>query len=107
MGWDAGSRANVAVLRRQGVVAVRYSALDPCKVDLELLADCIGEGQYTFAPYPAKDSRVAHDRSELGAKLPVFSVELASKLTTGRALRTDFDLAGVMTFAGGQTVLAS
>ncbi|MDB4942786.1 MAG: uncharacterized protein JWP97_2320 [Labilithrix sp.] len=103
MAWDSGSRANVAVLRRQGVLAVRYVPEEgPCKMDLELLPDCIGTGEYLFAPYPATDKRVAHDRTELGAKLPVFSVDLAGKLTAGRALRTDFDLAGVMTLPAGK-----
>ena len=94
MGWDAGSRANVALMRRQGVLAVRY-ATDGCKVSLQLIPNCIGDGQYSFAPYPATEKRIAHDQSELGAKLPLFSLEVGGKLTTGRALRTDFDLAGM------------
>lgn len=102
MGWDAGSRANVAVLRRQGVLAVRFSPVDACKFDLELLADCIGAGAYAFSPYPGTDKRVAHDTNELGAALPLFSLNVSGKLTSGRALRTDFDLAGVMALPAGR-----
>ena len=94
MGWDAGSRANVAMMRRQGVLAVRF-ATDGCKVSLQLIPNCIGEGKYEFAPYPATEKRIAHDQIELGAKLPLFSLDLGGKLTSGRALRTDFDLAGM------------
>ena len=103
MGWDAGSRANVALMRRQGVLAVRFSTspaspaspTDGCKVTLELIPNCIGDGAYAFAPYPANEKRIAHDQTELGAKLPLFSLDIGGKLTTGRALRTDFDLAGM------------
>ena len=103
MGWDSGSRANVNVLRRQGIVAVRYTpAKDSCKADLEVVPDCIGTGKYLFAPYPGSDKRVVHDQLELGAKLPVFSLDLSGKLTTGRALRTDFDLAGVLALPAGK-----
>lgn len=102
MGWDAGSRANVAVLRRQGVLAVRFAPTDACKFDLELLPDCIGAGAYAFSPYPGTDKRVAHDTNELGAALPLFSLNVSGKLTTGRALRTDFDLAGVMALPVGR-----
>lgn len=101
MGWDAGSRANVAVMRGQGVIAVRFSS-EGCKVELELLPNCLGEGAYTFAPYPATESRVAHDALELGAKLPLMSVDLGAKLKVGSALRTDFDLAGVMALPIGK-----
>jgi hypothetical protein len=101
MGWDAGSRANVAMMRRQGVVAVRFSS-EGCKVELELLPNCLGEGAYAFAPYPATESRVAHDALELGAKLPLMSVDVGAKLKAGRALRTDFDLAGVMALPIGK-----
>ncbi|MEP7121952.1 MAG: hypothetical protein ABJE95_13615 [Byssovorax sp.] len=101
MGWDAGSRANLAVMRRQGVVAVRFSS-EGCKEELELLPNCLGEGAYAFSPYAATESRVAHDALELGAKLPLMSVDVGAKLHAGRALRTDFDLAGVMTLPIGR-----
>ncbi len=101
MGWDAGSRANVALMRRQGVIAVRF-ATDGCKVSLQLVPNCIGEGTYAFAPYPANEKRIAHDQTELGAKLPLLSLDIAGKLTTGRALRTDFDLAGMAALPMGK-----
>ena len=101
MGWDAGSRANVAVMRRQGVLAVRF-ATDGCKVDLELLPNCLGEGTYGFSPYPASERRIARDQRELAASLPLLSVNLGSKITAGRALRTDFDLAGMASLPAGK-----
>jgi hypothetical protein len=94
MGWDSGSRANVAMMRRQGVLAVRF-ATDGCTISLQLIPNCIGDGKYAFSPYPASEKRIAHDRIELGAKLPLFSLDLGGKLTSGRALRSDFDLAGM------------
>ncbi len=101
MGWDSGSRANVAMMRRQGVLAVRF-ATDGCKVSLELIPNCIGEGTYAFAPYPATEKRIAHDQTELGTTLPLLSVNLGGKLTQGRALRTDFDLAGMAALPVGK-----
>lgn len=101
MGWDAGSRANVALMRHQGVLAVRF-ATDGCKVSLQLIPNCIGDGQYSFAAYPATEKRIAHDQTELGAKLPLFSLDVGGKLTTGRALRTDFDLAGMAALPVGK-----
>lgn len=101
MGWDAGSRANVSIMRRQGVLAVRY-ATEGCKVSLELIPNCIGEGKYTFSPYSATDKRVARNQTELAAKLPLFSLNVGGSLTTGRALRTDFDLAGVASLPIGK-----
>jgi hypothetical protein len=88
-------------MRRQGVLAVRF-ATEGCKVSLELLQNCIGDGSYAFAPYPATERRIAHDQQELGAALPLLSVNLGSKITSGRALRTDFDLAGMAALPVGK-----
>lgn len=101
MGWDAGSRANVALMRRQGVLAVRYSA-EGCKVTLELIPNCIGQGSYAFEPYPATEKRIAHNQSELAAKIPIFSLNAGAAFSRGHALRTDFDLAGVAALPVGK-----
>lgn len=94
MGWDPGSRANLNRLRGAGVVAVRYEAVG-CDVTLELLSQCIGTtGKYQFSPYSANQRKVAHNTGELFAQLPVGAASLGAGMKGGRALRTDYILAG-------------
>jgi len=94
MGWDPGSRANLNRLRGAGVVAVRYEAVG-CNVTLELLSHCIGTtGKYQFSPYSANQRKVAHNAGELFAQLPVGAASLGAGMKGGRALRTDYILAG-------------
>ena len=94
MGWDPGSRSNLNRLRGAGVVAVRYEAVG-CKVKLELLSHCIGTtSKYQFSPYSANQHKVAHNASELFAALPVGAASLGAGIKGGRALRTDYILAG-------------
>lgn len=94
MGWDPGSRANLNRLRAAGVVAVRYEAVG-CNVTLELLSHCIGTtGKYQFSPYSANQRKVAHNAGELFAQLPVGAASLGAGMKGGRALRTDYILAG-------------
>ncbi len=94
MAWDSGSRANLSYLRSQGVVAVRYRA-DRCNVELEVLSNCIGKGQYIYSPYSATDTKVLHNTRELYAALPIGAAYLGGKLKGGRALRTDYTLVGL------------
>jgi len=71
MGWDPGSRANLAMLQTQGVVAVRYKA-QGCNVELEVLSNCIGTtGKYAYVSYSATDTKIAHNNQELYADLPI------------------------------------
>lgn len=94
MAWDPGSRANLNRLRGAGVVAVRYEAVG-CDVKLELLSHCIGTtSKYQFSPYSANQRKVAHNASELFAQLPVGAASLGADMKGGRALRTDYILAG-------------
>jgi len=94
MAWDPGSRSNLNRLRGAGVVAVRYEAVG-CNVKLELLSHCIGStSKYQFSPYSANQRKVAHNASELFAQLPVGAASLGANLKGGRALRTDYILAG-------------
>ncbi|HKO47404.1 MAG TPA: hypothetical protein VJV79_06760, partial [Polyangiaceae bacterium] len=94
MAWDPGSRSNLNRLRGEGVVAVRYEAVG-CNVKLELLSHCIGTtSKYRFSPYSANQRKVAHNASELFAQLPVGAASLGADVKGGRALRTDYMLAG-------------
>jgi len=94
MAWDPGSRSNLNRLRAAGVVAVRYEAVG-CNVKLELLSHCIGpSSKYQFSPYSANQRKVAHNASELFAQLPVGAASLGADVKGGRALRTDYLLAG-------------
>ncbi|HEY0467600.1 MAG TPA: OmpA family protein [Polyangiaceae bacterium] len=94
MAWDPGSRANLNRLRGAGVVAVRYEAVG-CNVKLELLSHCIGPAsKYQFSPYSANQRKVAHNASELFAQLPIGAASLGADVKGGRALRTDYILAG-------------
>jgi outer membrane protein OmpA-like peptidoglycan-associated protein len=94
MAWDPGSRSNLNRLRGAGVVAVRYEAVG-CNVQLELLSHCIGTtSKYQFSPYSANQRKVAHNESELFAQLPIGAASLGAGVRGGRALRTDYILAG-------------
>jgi len=94
MAWDPGSRSNLNRLRGEGVVAVRYEAVG-CNVTLELLSHCIGTtGKYRFSPYSANQRKVAHNASELFAQLPIGAASFGAGVKGGRALRTDYMLAG-------------
>jgi len=94
MAWDPGSRSNLNRLRGAGVVAVRYEAVG-CNVKLELLSHCIGTtSKYQFSPYSANQRKVAHNASELFAQLPIGAASLGAGVKGGRALRTEYILAG-------------
>lgn len=101
MGWKASQRASLSALRRQGVVAVRYEK-NGCDVELEVLPDCIGDGDYVFSPYVANESKLARDRAELRAKLPLGAAELGGHLAEGWSLRTDYRLAGMLSLPPGK-----
>lgn len=94
MAWDAGSRANLKTLAERGVVAVRYAA-EGCNVELEVL-NCTGEETYAFSPYAATDTKIAKSTGDLRAELPVGAARLGGSVGGGRALRTDYMLAGVL-----------
>ncbi len=94
MGWDSGSRLNLKGLQEQGVVAVRYRA-EGCNVELEVL-NCVGVGEYTFSPYSASDTKIAKSARDLFAELPIGAARLSAKVGGGRALRTDYMLAGML-----------
>jgi len=107
MAWDAGSRANLNRLRNAGVVAVRYEAVG-CNVKLELLSHCIGPtSKYQFSPYSANQRKVAHNEGELYAQLPVGAASLGAGVKGGRALRTDYILAGQYALPPDATFRAS
>jgi len=106
MGWDPGSRANLSMLRSQGVVAVRYRA-EGCNVELEVLSNCIGTGKYSYSPYAATDTKIAHNAQELYAELPIGAARLGGKLRGGRALRTDYTLVGMQALPVGSAYAAS
>jgi hypothetical protein len=101
MGWKAGQRASLSMLRRKGVVAVRYQA-QGCDVELEVLPNCIGEGSYEFSPYVANESKLARNEAELRAKLPIGAAELGGHLKEGWSLRTDYRLAGMVSLPIGK-----
>jgi hypothetical protein len=100
MAWDPGSRAELAMLRTQGVVAVRYRA-EGCNVELEVLSNCIGAGRYGYLPYAASDTKIARNGQELYAALPVGAARLGASLQGWRALRTDYTLVGVAALPPG------
>jgi hypothetical protein len=102
MAWDSSSRAALATLRRQGVVPVRYHA-DGCNVELEVLSNCIGAGKYDYVPYAAADTKIMRGARDLYAELPLGAASLGGKLHGGRALRTDYELVGVVALPPGTT----
>lgn len=95
MGWDSGSRLNLKQLQESGVVGVRYKA-EGCNVELEVL-NCVGKGaEYRFSAYSASETKVAKSQRDLFADLPIGAARLGGKVGGGRALRTDYMLAGVL-----------
>ena len=102
MGLSMDFRANVATTRQQGVIAVRYAATENCEVKLEVLPNCVGRGTYSFSPYPGNESKLASNKLELFAKLPLGAAALEGKLAKGRTLRTDYQFAGLLTLPLGQ-----
>jgi len=106
MAWDAESRAKVARLRGEGVIAVRYRAKG-CEVELEVLDHCIGKGAYKFAPYSANETKIAHNANELYATLPLGAANLSGKLSGERALRTDYMLVGTYALPPGVSFSAT
>ncbi len=102
MRWRPDGRAELALLRSQGVVAVVYKP-NGCDLDLEVLPGCIGKGHYSFAPYSSQDAQTSHSESELHANLPVGGgIALGGYFQKGDAIRTDLQLAGLMALPAGK-----
>lgn len=98
MAWDSASRANLAAMHEEGVIAVRYQ-LDGCEPRLTVLPNCIGpqEPAYKYKPYSATDKKIARTTQELFAELPLGAASLRGKLGRDRAVRTDYALVGLLT----------
>ncbi len=94
MAWDPGSRANLAALRKQGVIAVHYEA-HGCDVSLEVLSNCVAPGSYRYEPYWESDHKLSHNAGELHGNLPLGAASFESKLEGNRVLRTDYMLVGI------------
>ncbi len=102
MRWRADNRAQLALIRSQGVVAVRYQPKG-CDLDLEVLPDCVGTKKYTFAPYSANDTKTSHNDSELRANFPIGGdASVGAHFKDGDAIRTDLQIAGVMALPAGE-----
>ena len=106
MAWDPGSRADLNTQRQQGIVVVHYEARG-CDVSMRVLSNCDAPGAYTYFPYDAKDSIVAHNAAELYAALPLGAARLVPSLQGSRAVRTDYQLVGVYTLKVGEVVSRS
>lgn len=98
MAWDSSSRANLASMHEEGVIAVRYQ-LDGCEPKLTVLPNCIGpqDPDYKYKPYSATDKKIARTTQELFAELPLGAASLRAKLGRDRAVRTDYALVGLLT----------
>jgi outer membrane protein OmpA-like peptidoglycan-associated protein len=107
MGWDPASRASVARLQQQGVIAVRYAARG-CNVELEVLSNCISKAaSYTFTPYAETRVRMAKSEQELFAEFPLSAASLSGKLAGNRALRTEYQLVGISGIPVGKLIRRS
>jgi len=97
MAWDSASRANLASMHEEGVIAVRYH-LDGCEPKLTVLPNCIGphDPVYKYKPYSATDKKIARTTQELFAELPLGAASLRGKLGRDRAIRTDYTLVGLL-----------
>ena len=72
-----------------------------CDLRLEVLPNCMGRGSYSHEPYTANDTKIMRNSQELFASLPLRAANLKGELQKGRALRTDFMLAGMYTLPPG------
>ena len=104
--WESDERAQLTALRRQGVVAVRYSVRG-CNVDLEVLPNCIGGGSYQFTPSPSTKQDYITDERALFAELPLGAAGLSGQLRGNRVLRTDYTLVGIASLPPGHAYAAS
>jgi TPR repeat protein len=100
---DPAERAAFAAVRGQGIAVVHYEQKG-CDIRLELLNNCLAQGQYQFVPYWEQQTKSAKDANELFAKLPVGALSVASKLSGQRALRADYMLAGMAQLPIGYNV---
>jgi formylglycine-generating enzyme len=94
IGLDSSARAALDAARQQGVIVVHYKG-HGCDIRLDVLPNCVAAGSYTFAPYAASESKVAHGLAELYADLPLGASRLSSRLKDSPALRADTMLAGI------------
>ena len=87
--WDPALRAELEA-GGSGVAVVRY---DGC--ELELLADCLLDGEYVAEDAPrARSGFELRDRDALAAKLPVGAGDLSAGLGGGGALDVEYVTAG-------------
>lgn len=85
-GWDPALRAALETDRPGGVAVVRF---DGC--ELELLDDCILEGEYAGREAPrSRHSSVIRSPAELATRLPFGARALAGELPEGAALSLDY-----------------
>ena len=82
---------------------VHYEAAG-CDVNMQVLSNCDAPGTYSYFPYDASDSIVAHNAAELYAALPLGAARLSSTLQGRRAVRTDYQLVGVYALKVGDVV---
>jgi hypothetical protein len=104
--WEPDDRAQLNALRRQGAVAVRYRAVG-CNVELEVLPNCIGTGEYAFVPTPSSKQDYITDERALFAELPLGGAGLSSRLRGNNVLRTDYTLTGVASLPSGNAYAVS
>jgi formylglycine-generating enzyme required for sulfatase activity len=94
IGLDSSARAALDAARQQGIIVVHYKG-HGCDIRLDVLPNCIAPGNYSFAPYPATESKIAHGLAELYTELPLGASRLSSRLKDSPALRADTMLAGI------------
>jgi formylglycine-generating enzyme required for sulfatase activity len=94
IGLDSSARAALDAARQQGVIVVHYKG-HGCDIRLDVLPNCVAGGSYTFAPYAATESKVAHGLAELYTDLPLGASRLSTRLKDSPALRADTMLVGI------------
>jgi formylglycine-generating enzyme required for sulfatase activity len=94
IGLDSSARAALDGARQQGVIVVHYKG-HGCDIRLDVLPNCVASGNYSFIPYAATESKVAHGLAELYTDLPLGASRLSTRLKDSPALRADTMLVGV------------
>ncbi len=95
VGLDASARAALDTQRHSGVAVVRYRGRG-CNIHFDVLPGCVAAGEYAFSPYSATESKIARTPFEAYDSFPLAASRLSTRVTSGRGLRADVMLAGIV-----------
>jgi hypothetical protein len=93
IGWEPSQRSKLVSRSKDAAVAVRFETMG-CDVQLEVLDCQAPDLKYGWQPSYSTETLTIRNTRELFAALPIGAAGLNARLQDGKALRTDFVLAG-------------